>query len=190
MFHSCTELTTTLTTTTTLVHSPAIPYTFGSAARKEIPPGHFWTLFSPVDSSTFIQFNLTLSRRNGFVMYGQQARAPSHSFYDFMQVHVGTGRRGKRSVDTQLDEELPELTYHDVLRLGGLKYEESKAESRVKRSNSHLMHTWSFMEELNAGEWYIAVFNDGPYAEEVNLVTRHKSKKPYRKNQTQKSFLS
>ncbi|XP_030836336.1 teneurin-3-like isoform X2 [Strongylocentrotus purpuratus] len=169
------ELTTTLTTTTTLVHSPAIPYTFGSAARKEIPPGHFWTLFSPVDSSTFIQFNLTLSRRNGFVMYGQQARAPSHSFYDFMQVHVGTGRRGKRSVDTTLDEELPELTYHDVLRLGGLKYEENKAESRVKRSNSHLMHTWSFMEELNAGEWYIAVFNDGPYAEEVNLVTRHKS---------------
>ncbi|XP_072171357.1 teneurin-3-like [Diadema setosum] len=174
------EITPTRGTTTPPTHNPAVPYSFGTAAQREIPPGQFWTLFTLTDSTDLIQFNLTLSRRSGFVVYGQRGRVPSHSFYDFMQVHVGTGRRGRRSVGEDDEGESAALTYHEILRLGGMGMEKVSGnaigqDGRVKRSNSHLMHTWSFMEELQAGEWYIAVFNDGPYAEEVNLVSRHKS---------------
>ena len=160
----------------------------------QVPPGRFVVTEMQVDTPQYVQFNLSLPKQSHFALYGSRGTIPSHTVHDFVQVYAGdpwsSSVRTRRSDDSTADKLYArsskvkswDRTYRDGIRTahGASKREAASGMGAggslsdgmiqiVKRSNDIGQGMLTFVRHLDAGTWYMGMFNDGDQPEDVQL---------------------
>ncbi|XP_017559200.1 teneurin-1 [Pygocentrus nattereri] len=119
----------------------------GTQVVQVIPPGLFWRFHMAVHHPTYIKFNLSLSRDALLGVYGRRNIPPTHTQFDFVKL-----LDGKQLIK-------PEV-----------KGSENSGSSPRNLQLNSLQET-GFIEYMDPGTWYLALYNDGKKMEQVLLLS-------------------
>uniref|UniRef100_A0A8B9RD51 Teneurin transmembrane protein 1 n=1 Tax=Astyanax mexicanus TaxID=7994 RepID=A0A8B9RD51_ASTMX len=118
----------------------------GTQVVQVIPPGLFWRFHMAVHHPTYIKFNLSLSRDALLGVYGRRNIPPTHTQFDFVKL-----LDGKQLIKSEV------------------KGSESSGSSPRNLQLNALQET-GFIEYMDPGTWYLALYNDGKKMEQVVLL--------------------
>ncbi|XP_033098929.1 teneurin-3-like isoform X2 [Anneissia japonica] len=144
----------------------------GQHIRKPVQSGDFLQIIMQIDHPKYVQMNLTVGHHAFLAVYGRRGGPPTHTVYDFVEVHSGRGYLHDRSRRHTLKNSAifgRSSSHHhpeeNRKRHGGktlaVRQERSMAAKTI----------FSFIEFLDEGSWYIGIFNDGKRTEDVKFVS-------------------
>uniref|UniRef100_A0A4W4DY40 Teneurin transmembrane protein 1 n=1 Tax=Electrophorus electricus TaxID=8005 RepID=A0A4W4DY40_ELEEL len=119
----------------------------GMQVVQAIPPGLFWRFHVAVHHPTYVKFNLSLSRDALLGVYGRRNIPPTHTQFDFVKLLDGKQLIKQEAKGSENLGSVPRN-----LQLGSL------------------LET-GFIEYMDPGTWYLALYNDGKKTEQVLLLS-------------------
>ncbi|XP_030621470.1 teneurin-1-like [Chanos chanos] len=119
----------------------------GTQVVQVIPPGLFWRFHISVHHPTYIKFNLSLSRDALLGIYGRRNIPPTHTQFDFVKLLDGK----------------------QLIKQEGKGSEVSGSASRNLQLSS--LQETGFIEYMDPGTWYLALYNDGKKMEQVIVLS-------------------
>nr|XP_018915751.1 PREDICTED: teneurin-a isoform X2 [Bemisia tabaci] len=141
------------------------PYTLS------VPPFQFWNSEFRNKRSIFIRFNFSVPLRTNFAFYGRRNVAPSITQYNFAKFIKGSwvDHRLKRSIALRPDA--------DVELLAGNSLEptvhgaDNATEHVVKRRSApNTMVNVTVLQYMEAGRWFLAIYNDDTRPNDIVLA--------------------
>lgn len=141
------------------------PYTLS------VPPFQFWNSEFRNKRSIFIRFNFSVPLRTNFAFYGRRNVAPSITQYNFAKFIKGSwvDHRLKRSITLHPDA--------DVEFLAGNSLEptvhgaDNATEHVVKRRSApNTMVNVTVLQYMEAGRWFLAIYNDDTRPNDIVLA--------------------
>ncbi|XP_076878792.1 teneurin-1-like isoform X2 [Brachyhypopomus gauderio] len=119
----------------------------GTQVVQAIPPGLFWRLHLAVHHPTYVKFNLSLSRDALLGVYGRRNIPPTHTQFDFVKLLDGKQLIKQEAKVSENSGSVPRnLQLVSLLETG-------------------------FIEYMDPGTWYLALYNDGKKMEQVLLLS-------------------
>ncbi|KAI1898905.1 hypothetical protein AGOR_G00077210, partial [Albula goreensis] len=119
----------------------------GTQVMQTIPPGLFWRFHLTVHHPTYVKFNISLARDALLGIYGRRNIPPTHTQFDFVKL-----LDGKQLIK-------PEM-----------KGSEDSGSMPRNLILSTLQET-GFVEYMDPGTWYLAIYNDGKKIEQVLVLS-------------------
>ncbi|KAF7707190.1 teneurin-1-like isoform X3 [Silurus meridionalis] len=116
----------------------------GTQVMQVIPPGLFWRFYMAVHHPTYIKFKLSVSQNALLGIYGRRNIPPTHTQFDFVKL-----LDGKQLISEQL----------------------INLSSEQRNLQLHSLQDTGFIEYMDPGTWYLALYNDGKKMEQVLLLS-------------------
>ncbi|XP_071950673.1 teneurin-3-like isoform X2 [Antedon mediterranea] len=143
----------------------------GAHLKRTVQSGDFLQIIMQINDAKYVQLNLTVGHHAFLAVYGRRGGPPTHTVYDFVEVHSGRSYPQDRSRRHAFRNSAifgrTASHHHQVdnnKRHGG-----KSLAVRQERSMS-TKTIFSFVQFMEEGSWYIGIFNDGKRTEDVKFI--------------------
>ncbi|XP_064184438.1 teneurin-1-like isoform X1 [Anguilla rostrata] len=119
----------------------------GTQVMQTVPPGLFWRFHLTVHHPTYVKFNISLARDALLGIYGRRNIPPTHTQFDFVKL-----LDGKQLIKPETKGPEESSSAPRNLILGALQ-------------------ETGFIEYMDPGTWYLAIYNDGKKIEQVLVLS-------------------